>query len=679
MQRSPLGGHVRIMPGQKRGLPLVGMLVLVAAVAVPAHALAAATPAGSPFVRPAGFAPSVPHDAVDVGPVDGRQSVAFVVTLSPSHAAELASLLRAQNDPTSPRYQHWLARGEYQRRFGPDPAHVRAVMSWLHGVGFADARVADGGVEVHAPAQVASSALGVSFARYRTPDGTTSFASNAAPLVPRTLASDITAIVGLSNVPHLQPRHDVLTAPGQIHAALSPRVSCATQITQQANSMGGWTTQQVGTRYQVGTLLNAGLNGGGKTIAVYELAPHNQSDTSTYLACFGLHNAVTTRAVDGGAPDTNSGGVVEANLDVEGAAAIAPGAKIISYEGPNTLLGGIHVWSAIVNDDIAQSVSTSWGICEQYESTTERNALHSLFTQAAAQGQSIFAAAGDDGSEDCRSVDDSTGLAVDSPANEPLVTGVGGTSLKPGIAVTNPKHEPVWNDCQGAGPFGCFSGGAGGGGLSVSYGKPSWQPAAKASTCHPACREVPDIAANSGVGEIFYSGGTWSLIGGTSIASPKLAGIAADIVKGCAGPLGTFNRKVYALAGSGGIYGSALRDVPAGQGDNDVTGTNSHHYASANGYDLATGMGTPLATGLVCPEVARVTPAKAKAGTHVKITGLGLVRATVRFGNAAAKILTRTGSSATVVVPAGSGTVQVRGSGAMGKGTFHAAFTYKAG
>jgi hypothetical protein len=133
---------------------------------------------------------------------------------------------------------------------------------------------------------------------------------------------------------------------------------------------------------------------------------------------------------------------------------------------------------------------------------------------------------------------------------------------------------------------------------------------------------------------------------------------------------------VYALSREGGIYGTALRDVATGQGDNDLTRNHDHRYSSGSGFDLATGMGTPLASGLVCPEVIRVTPASAAAGAHVKVTGLGLARATVRFGNTAANVVSRSTTSATVIVPKGSGTVQVRASGTMGRGTLHASFAY---
>ena len=567
----------------------------------------------------------LPHGATRLGRLDSSAAVTFDVALPPSHQAELNSLIAALYEPSSPQYQQWLAPGEFARRFGPSPTRANAVIGWLRGRGLNDAQLVDGNVEVHTTAKTASSALSVSLSRYRLAGGADTFSAEEAPLVPRSIAADISGIVGLSDTTY-QPHLQVFTAPGSIRPAATPHAqSCASSIRQQANGLGGWTTRQVAAKYQVVPLLNAGLNGAGKTIALYELAPHTAPDVSAYLTCFGLHNALTTRKIIGGAPNDPDGSV-EANLDIEDAAATAPGAKLISYEGPNSALGSIKVWQAIVNEDKAQIVSTSWGLCETYESAGVRNALHTAFAQAATQGQSIFAATGDSGSEDCLQSSGSEGLAIDSPANEPLVTAVGGTSLRPNVAVTRPNHEPVWNDCVGTTSPDCAEddGGAAGGGLSHDYAKPSWQPTATGSTCNPGCRELPDLSANAGVGEAFESAGTWNLIGGTSIASPKLAGIAADIGSGCANPLGAFNRRMYALSALGGIYGVGLRDVPAGEGNNDLTRNNNDQYMTANGFDLATGLGTPLANGLACPEVMHLGPGHVAAGTHVKITGIAL-------------------------------------------------------
>jgi subtilase family serine protease len=656
----------------RKRLRLRGALALAVVLAVPAGAYAIDAPAAPTGIRPSALAPRIPSSATRVGSLSGARPLTFAVVLAPSHRAELNALLRDQYDPRSARYRQWLATGEFRRRFGPSPDRVAAVTGWLHGAGFSDARLVDGRIEVRTTAARAARGLQLSFGRFRLPDGTERFSADDAPLVPRAVASDVTAVVGLSGVARLQPynrpgpRFDTSAARVTPYAA-----SCAKSIERQANELRGWSTRQTGARYEVPALHKVGLTGKGTTIAIYSLAPHTSADVKRFLNCFGLKNPITRVEVDGGADDFG-GGTLEANLDIQAAAVTAPGAKVISYEGPNTQLGYIHVWSRIINDNIAQVISTSWGICEPLESPSERAALHALFQQAAAQGQPIFSASGDSGSEGCLFHNESTALAVDSPSHDPLVTGVGGTSLLY-KAPSAPWREPVWNDCQAETTPVCgFTiGGAGGGGASKVFTRPAWQPPSECANC----RGVPDISANSGIGEAFAWDGHWSLVGGTSIAAPRLAGIAADVTSGCTSRLGSFNPPLYRLARLGS-YGTALRDVPAGSGDNDLTRNRGHRYQSRNGYDLATGLGTPLATGLACPQVGRVRPSSAPAGARVVVEGMALQHATVRFGGQAATVVRRSARSLTVLVPPGAGKVAVRATGKMGAGTFRAPFTY---
>ena len=309
--------------------------------------------------------------------------------------------------------------------------------------------------------------------------------------------------------------------------------------------------------------------------------------------------------IDGGAP-SNVNGTLEALIDTQEVATQAPDAAIISYEAPNTSTGEYNAYNAIVSDNIAQVVSTSWGKCEaaleaEPNGTVFIDALHSLFQQAAAQGQSVFAASGDTGSEDCydgTSTPPSETLQVDNPADDPFVTGVGGTSLE------NPGVEPVWNDCSGETGDSCASGGqdAGGGGQSTHFKRPSWQVLAANATCS-TCREVPDISANAGVGETFYdsdypSAGAappdqWTAVGGTSIAAPMMAGLAADISQGCrSGRLGNFGPRLNELAKLH-VQGSAYTDVNTGinwtsfsiqtPGTNDLTRTNGGMFQTTTG------------------------------------------------------------------------------------------------
>ncbi len=663
------------MSHHRKRLRFRGAVALAATLAVPVGVVAVSATAAAGSIRPDALAPQVPAHAARTGTLARSQPIAFAVVVAPSHPTELAALQHDLYDPASPRFQQWLAPGEFQQRFGPAADRVAAVANWLHRAGFADTSVVDGRVEVHTTAGRASDGLRVSFDRLRLPDGTEDYAADQAPLVPRAVAGDVAAIVGLSGGTRLEPHHEAGATLGSASSFASPRATetCAHSIQRQANQLRGWTTRQTGARYGVPGLHAAGLRGANQTIALYELAPHTQPDVKRYLNCFKLTNLVSTVPVDGGAPNLGAGATLEANLDIEAAAVTAPGSRLLSYEGPNSELGALHVWSAIVNDDQAQVVSTSWGLCEPFETASERNAMHALFVQASTQGQSIFAASGDAGSEDCLFATGDDRLAVDSPSNDPLVTSVGGTSLLYKSKTAAPWKEPVWNDCQDA-PLrsGClFSGAAGGGGKSKFFPRPAWQPATQCATC----RGVPDLAANAGIGEAFASAGHWSLVGGTSIAAPHLAGIAADIASGCTTALGSFNPRVYALVHQGG-YGSAVRDVPAGQGDNDLTGTHSHKYKSAKGFDLASGLGTPIAPGLACPEIVRVSPSTAAAGAQVTVHGPALTHATVRFGGTAATIVHRSANSATVVVPAGSGTVTVQAAGEIGTGSRTATFTY---
>jgi hypothetical protein len=125
-------------------------------------------------------------------------------------------------------------------------------------------------------------------------------------------------------------------------------------------------------------------------------------------------------------------------------------------------------------------------------------------TSTAGQGQTVVAAAGDDGSEDCLgSGYTNNTTAVDDPASQPFVTGAAVPSWS--AAGTLPT-ERVWN----SGPCDCF--GATGGGISALWAMPTYQADShrigvvnaysSGAPCGAAagsyCREVPDVAALAG-------------------------------------------------------------------------------------------------------------------------------------------------------------------------------------
>ncbi len=644
--------------------------------------VAAASGASSPPLVRAGRLAShtAPSGSTALGLLSTSRRLSLRVVLAPSDPAGLQSLLTDLYDVHSSQYHHWLRRGQFLARFGPTKAAVSSVEQWLHGVGLSDTTVSGFSIDVEATAGRISRALGVHFKRYRTRAGASGFVAPGAPLVPSSLSGgEIEDILGLDSLAQYVPetggavtgRTSAPAAPPNASApAAQPNADGLTPC-GAANTAAGssfYTLDQLGSVYGVGSLLADGLNGNGQTVALYELGQHSTSGVSSYKTCFGLSNPVSTVAVDGGA-SAGAGATEEADADIEQVMTQAPGASIISYEGPNTGPGQLDVWSSIVNADVAQVVSTSWGVCEPLAGQT----FSTLFMQAASQGQTILAASGDSGTEDCFRQNSSTAAEVDYPASDPLVTAVGGTTL------FGTGDEVVWNVCQSGESVSCANGsggeGAGGGGLSRVESKPSYQPEvvhwSTSQSCGTVCREVPDISANAGIGMVIDNAGSWTAVGGTSLAAPFIAGIIADKNDGCTTTTGNFAPALYGLW-SEGVYGTALNDIT--QGDNDLTGSNGGQYAAGSSYDAASGVGSPIASGLTCPEVSSVQPTSGAPGSEVTVTGLGLEKASVFFGNTPAQVVGTSATSATVVVPSGGGAVSVHATSVEGSGTATASF-----
>ena len=288
--------------------------------------------------------------------------------------------------------------------------------------------------------------------------------------------------------------------------------------TSAGAAYGAFTADQIASAYGYQNLYDDGDLGSGAAVALYELEPFSSSDIASYQSCYGTDATVTTSTVDGGAGTGAGSG--EAALDIEDVIGLAPQAKIHVYEGPNTNQGALDTYEQIVSNDTEKVISTSWGLCEKEEGNTAAASENTLFEEAATQGQSVFAAAGDSGADDCA---DGGSPAVDDPASQPYVTGVGGTSL-----TLSPRSEVVWNDGPG--------GGAGGGGVSRRWSQPSYQEGSALSqssiTCaggSTTCREVPDVSADADedTGYVVDYDGSWTAIGGTSAAAPLWAALAA--------------------------------------------------------------------------------------------------------------------------------------------------------
>ena len=574
-------------------------------------AAAGQVPIGTSKPVPVGHAVVLPRKAHDIGLQLTSAPLQLDVSVAPRDPQALQSFLADVSNPSSPLYRHFLTSGTFGADFGASASTIAAVSEQLRSIGLHPGAVNpdDMIIPVSTTVGAAERALGVSIHNFQLASGRVAYSNTSPPLLPSPVASSITAVVGLSDV--YRPVPQLLRAATTAHQTatlLSASLANTSQgptACSAATNAGGYTAGQLASVYGFNAgAYSKGLLGQGETIALYELEPYSNSDVANFESCYGINTTVNKISVDGGAGTGPGSG--ESILDIDNAIELAPKATISVYESPNNGGSGpLDSYAQIANNDTAEVVSTSWGICEPYLGAPSALAEESIFMQMAAQGQSMFAASGDSGSEDCYSGPGTpTALAVDDPGSDPYVTSVGGTTLQ--LNATGARSaETVWNNGASSGA------GAGGGGVSTLWAKPSWQSgpgvisanSSSAACGAPAgtyCREVPDVSAvaNPRDGYSVFVAGSWTAEGGTSGAAPLWAALTALSDEACgattpAHAAGMINPSLYA-------HPSYLFDVTSG--NNDYTGTNSGAYPAGTGYDMATGLGTPGA-GLFAPGV----------------------------------------------------------------------------
>ncbi|HLI01675.1 MAG TPA: S53 family peptidase, partial [Acidimicrobiales bacterium] len=588
-----------------------------------------------------GHSPRLPADAARVGAVPAGRTVNGVIGLKPQHAAALADFAKAISTPGTPEYHHYLAAGRFESTFSPSPATVNAVEQTLRSEGLSVSSLSSNRLLIGFRGTTAAvdSAFHTSLDSYRLRDGRTVFANTSAPTLPASIAPSVEAVIGLNDLtepqatpfqPATKPRGTPTQRAAATKAAASAPttaggpVACKTAV-RTAGGLLGLTDTQLADIYGVNGLYKAGDRGQGQTVAVYELEPYRTVDISHFDSCYFGAAATTqmlsrlkTVNVDGGNPV--GPGSAESELDIDDVSALAPGANIRVYEAPPTDAGYLDDWNAIVSDDTAKTVTSSWGSgCETEIAAAEPGLMqveNEIFEQAAIQGQTVLDAAGDAGSDGC-AYDSYTPVAptlsVDDPASQPYVTAVGGTTVN---QPTDPPKEQAWND--GA------TGGAGGGGISAVWPQPAWQrystePGMDAPTvisqaesvsgghfCQSAtvttpCRELPDVSANADedTGVTIEYAGEWGTIGGTSSSTPLWAAMLADIdsTPACrsAGGVGFASPALYAVASVPAEYRASFNDITTS--NIDQFGAAKGLYPATKGYDMATGLGSPRVTG----------------------------------------------------------------------------------
>jgi subtilase family serine protease len=359
---------------------------------------------------------------------------------------------------------------------------------------------------------------------------------------------------------------------------------------------------QLHAAYDMAPLYKAGDQGKGKTIVLVDAfgSPTIKSDLAGFDQGFSLPAPPSFKIItpEGKPTSGNSGWAVETTLDVEWAHAMAPQANILLVETPvNETIGTagfpqiVKAEEYVIGHKLGDVISQSFGAAEQtFPNATSIMDLRGAYTLAARDKVTVLASSGDQGASSASNAAGTTFFTrrvVNWPASDPLVTGVGGTQLHLDQAGTRTARDNVWNDTAlEGGPA------AGGGGVSSVFPRPSFQSAlASVVGTH---RGVPDVALSAAIdgAAIIDFSGSYTLVGGTSWASPTFAGIVAVADQVAGHDLGDLNPALYSL-GSGS---AGLPDITAGKNTVSFTQGGTSHtvngYTAVKGYDLASGLGT---------------------------------------------------------------------------------------
>jgi hypothetical protein len=625
----------------------------------------------------------------------------------------------------SPNYHHWTTARLIGQKYGPMAQEINAVTRWLESQGFKVNVVYPSGmvIDFSGTAGQVRSAFSTEIHRLEV-NGEQHIANMSDPKIPASLAGTVVGVVSL---------HDFRPHPMHVMRKARPQFT-------DSNGYYSVVPADLATIYNFNPLFTAGTSGQGQTIVVIEDTDvYTTTDWDTFRSTFGLSSyssgSFTTEFPPPPSGPTNctDPGVVKPNdaeaiLDAEWSSAAAPSAAIVmaTCADSTTTFGGLIAVQNLINavGPPPAIMSISYGQCEPVNGATANMAYYSAYQQAAAEGVSVFVAAGDSGAGGC---DDNGingppvthGIAVNAFASTPYNVAVGGTDFGDTYFNENSTYwnstmpspppygsalsyipEIPWNDscgsvltanfwgdtvtyglngfCNDITNFGIYLqntiGGGGGpsacatgtpstpsvvSGTCAGWAKPSWQ--SVVGNPSDDVRDLPDVSLFAADGAWFHfyvfcwsdpTGGApctgdpsnWSGAGGTSFASPIMAGIQALVNQNAGARQGNPNPNYYALAsneyGPSGnsscnssngntvsstciFYDVTLGDMgldctyldasdifncydPDGTFTNGIVGvlstSNSSYlpaFGTTLGWDFATGIGTVNATNLV--------------------------------------------------------------------------------
>jgi len=517
----------------------------------------------------------------DLGRSRPTDRVDLAVVLRYRNEAQLDGLLAAQAVPTSPLHNHFLSAAQFRAAFAPSVQAHAATIVLLERAGFTVTQTFANRtiIDVRAPAPVVERYFRTEIHRVLA-GGALHYANARPAYIPVELRGLVDSVVGFDNIEHFKPAYRF--APVSLRGLESPDAKIGKPLKGPDGAFGPLAFAQgynFPVQHQIpGKPNGTTFDGSGRHAGIVIPADPSDQDLSVFLNFFKVKRTGTTTRVpvDGGPHNPSSPAQVEAALDYETIAGVAPGANIVIYE-PATFdnKGTLDGYNTAVSANVADTLNSSFGACET-SGIFDVQAMTHVIKQGSAQGQIFHASTGDGGvvSPGCNP----PVRSVQAPAVIPFVTAIGGTTLN----VDNHGNyisEIYWNNTSGAG----------GGGVSVVFPLPSYQKPVK--NIVTTGRNIPDVSlvGDPFTGEDVVLNGSFIGVGlgGTSLSSPLFGGCIVEVEQVMGKRIASLNSTLYKNFVAKG-YGSG-KTVFA----HDVIGGSQFDILKPGpGYDLATGIGS---------------------------------------------------------------------------------------
>ncbi len=475
----------------------------------------------------------------------------------PEQEQALEKFLNELTDPNSPNFHQWISPQQFGSRFGLAQEDLAAVTEWLTSHGFSvNAITPNLVVDFSGTAAQVHSAFRTRI-HHLSVNGKRHLANMSDPQIPASLVPAVAGVVSLNDFKPHPLGHAVANEPTAEYTSSTGRHPLV--------------PADLGTIYNFTPAFQAGFSGQGQTIAVLEDSDiYSTGDWLVFRKVFGLARPYPQGRIITVHPRSSSGqacdapGVnfnsVEAAIDAEWASAAAPSATIMvaSCDDTSSFNNGVLIalQNLLTNGDTPPGViSISYGPAEASLGTAQNAFVRSLYQMAAAEGVSIFVAAGDSGAADYDGGQYPAyhGIAVNGYASTPYNVAVGGTDFADGYfnnvaqywsSTNSPVYgsalsyvpEIPWNAscgsellaasngfattygatgfCNNGGPVSAIAGGGGPSGCAsgipgpagvvgntcVGYPKPSWQNIV--GNPNDGVRDLPDVS-------LFASNNVW--------------------------------------------------------------------------------------------------------------------------------------------------------------------------